>query len=1174
METPADLLNRALILVIIGKLVYLGLANRLISAVTTLNSSRDDILFELHVAAWKLWFITPVLAMRATRTICGIPATLWFLAKFFIHVMPVVIKRKLWDHARWREAFAVPWTNGRRGYPARWMILSWIMLSSYVVGTMIGGSVQTSFSPQPVPLLSKHHFISHWQSWPCRTISKKSERIKAKRMRGREDTWVSSPYGPDDKDWYDEHNLNCYHEYLQATPEKVNYQEPSHADRYGRWAKRNKLPHVSDINDPTSKAVLEFIDNVKPHMRARSTPKPPKFTMTQGHWIAYYESALASIPSAKPTRFNYERNYAKEFGQIVEHEGASSILLADMFSPTGSATEGAILPSAFLAFKSAVTDDIGEAKARNYELILNGETVKDSKARARGYVAGLVSSTEQDKDDMWFDLLVDTGASIHISGFIEDFIGGLDGISELPPHKATVSGLGGGCPAKGIGVVRWKVKTSSGIQTIEGPGYYIPMAKVRLLSPQTLFRAHNSGKLTLDHVGMTMDLPGGGQLVISEFTTNLPFVKATADGREREEAITAHPAQTAPTDEDHRLLFAPNNTNLTPERRELKRLHDLSGHIGMHHLQDLIRDGQITARNKKAADCEPPKCAACLLGKMTKRSDGTTTVKKKAKPGIKGGDVEPGQCVSVDHYISKTRGRLPHTQGKEAEHRQYQGGTIFCDHMSNYISVQHQVLINGSETVKSKTRFEREAQTFGVQIKSYHADNGIFKSAEFVESLESRSQPIDYSGVGAHHQNGAAEASIRIISDRARAMIVHAAIYWPQEADPNLWGFAMDYATALYNVTPNRESKISPTELFSGTKQPNHVLDQARVWGCPAYVLEPVLQDGKKLPRWKRKSKVGQFLGFSKEHSSTVGLIRNLQTGYVSPQFHIVYDENFETIISNGQLTREMWERFDFANYLPSEEDPNQLLEIPEGAPAAAPEGAPAAAPEGAPVAAPEGAPVAAPEGAFGDDGAAVEATGGANQPPDFDETAAEEAAQEPTATRDDDEDDEDQQPGPRRSTRNRAPPSRLVPTMQGQRHEESAFTAEQANAAVLRNANRCRPTLDHHDVFLATLDHESEPTGSEARQYAQMAQLATDPDTGWVDELEPLAFAAKLNDDDTPSFREAMNGPDQAKLRAAMKVEWSQLLAKGTWDVVDRSEPLSKKSTIVGIQWVFKPDW
>ncbi|KAL7474381.1 hypothetical protein ACHAW6_000356 [Cyclotella cf. meneghiniana] len=60
------------------------------------------------------------------------------------------------------------------------------------------------------------------------------------------------------------------------------------------------------------------------------------------------------------------------------------------------------------------------------------------------------------------------------------------------------------------------------------------------------------------------------------------------------------------------------------------------------------------------------------------------------------------------------------------------------------------------------------------------------------------------------------------------------------------------------------------------------------------------------LPKWNRRACMGQFLCFSKEHSSTVALVRNLQTGYVSPQYHVVFDDKFETVFSNGKTSDEL----------------------------------------------------------------------------------------------------------------------------------------------------------------------------------------------------------------------------------------------------------------------------
>ena len=76
------------------------------------------------------------------------------------------------------------------------------------------------------------------------------------------------------------------------------------------------------------------------------------------------------------------------------------------------------------------------------------------------------------------------------------------------------------------------------------------------------------------------------------------------------------------------------------------------------------------------------------------------------------------------------------------------------------------------------------------------------------------------------------------------------------------------------------------------------------MWGCPCFVLDPKLQDGKKIPKWNNRSHRGQFLGFSTEHSSQVGLIRNLKTNWISPQYHVVYDEKYTTVPS----TEKRWQ--------------------------------------------------------------------------------------------------------------------------------------------------------------------------------------------------------------------------------------------------------------------------
>ena len=43
-------------------------------------------------------------------------------------------------------------------------------------------------------------------------------------------------------------------------------------------------------------------------------------------------------------------------------------------------------------------------------------------------------------------------------------------------------------------------------------------------------------------------------------------------------------------------------------------------------------------------------------------------------------------------------------------------------------------------------------------------------------------------------------------------------------------------------------------------------------------------------------------------HASSVGLIRNLMTGRLSPQFHVVFDPWFETVVENGEVPPETWD--------------------------------------------------------------------------------------------------------------------------------------------------------------------------------------------------------------------------------------------------------------------------
>ena len=99
--------------------------------------------------------------------------------------------------------------------------------------------------------------------------------------------------------------------------------------------------------------------------------------------------------------------------------------------------------------------------------------------------------------------------------------------------------------------------------------------------------------------------------------------------------------------------------------------------------------------------------------------------------------------------------------------------------------------------------------------------------------------------------------------------------------------------------------------MFTGLKSHhNDIIATARVWGCPAYVLDPKLQDGKKLPKWTKHSRQAMYLGSSPSLSTTVGRMLNLATGAITPQYHIVYDELFATVhgtLSDSVFDAALW---------------------------------------------------------------------------------------------------------------------------------------------------------------------------------------------------------------------------------------------------------------------------
>lgn len=94
--------------------------------------------------------------------------------------------------------------------------------------------------------------------------------------------------------------------------------------------------------------------------------------------------------------------------------------------------------------------------------------------------------------------------------------------------------------------------------------------------------------------------------------------------------------------------------------------------------------------------------------------------------------------------------------------------------------------------------------------------------------------------------------------------------------------------------------------------------------------FKPKLQKGGiKIPKWTARSCRGIFVGFSLLHSATVGLICNVTTHSIIPQFHVIYDDHFSTVDSTGGVDFAWFERLlvtPNTRHRAEVQDPNDLF--------------------------------------------------------------------------------------------------------------------------------------------------------------------------------------------------------------------------------------------------------
>lgn len=541
-------------------------------------------------------------------------------------------------------------------------------------------------------------------------------------------------------------------------------------------------------------------------------------------------------------------------------------------------------------------------------------------------------------------LIMDTGASCCISPCRADFI-------DYKQSTVNITDLSSTNKVAGEGLIKWDVLDVTGkSHTILIKGFHVPRASVRLLSPQCLLQLDptKSGRIEQDLERFRVFLGDGTVLDASYGKANLPILPMFVAGQSN---IWTYSFSFSKDDRSAYVqnLLHEKNANLTLAQKELLLWHFKLSHANLPAIRNLCRQKRtprvtdetdllpllqtttLPCTYKIPSDtCEHLLCSACATAKAHRKRPGIHPSKSSPTYALLSPDnIAPGDYISCDHYGSPIKGRVVSASGHSSTRYGYEGGCIFVDHASGWIMHRPQQSMSASDTIRSKLVLEREAADVNVKIKTIHTDNGVFNSKEFRAHCQLLHQKLKFSGVGAHHQNGIAENAIRTICNMARANMLHAMLRWPEKSLLDLWPFAMSYAIWVHNRLPPGGYGLCPLERWSRQKIGSSELNRAHVFGCPVYVLDPALQDGKKTPKWDSKARQGIFVGFSDEHSSLAPLVLNPRTQHISPQYHLIFDDNFTTVPSLYTLDERntQWQQLFRREHYELFIDPNDTLQ-------------------------------------------------------------------------------------------------------------------------------------------------------------------------------------------------------------------------------------------------------
>ncbi|KAL7462348.1 hypothetical protein ACHAXS_002729, partial [Conticribra weissflogii] len=259
---------------------------------------------------------------------------------------------------------------------------------------------------------------------------------------------------------------------------------------------------------------------------------------------------------------------------------------------------------------------------------------------------------------------------------------------------------------------------------------------------------------------------------------------------------------------------------------------------------------------------ETPPCVSCLFGQAHRKPWRFKTTADGKLSTLQGSDIsQAGQVVGADQLISAQPGLVPQEKGNLTRARIW-AATVFVDYYTRFVYVALMADQTAESTLEAKHAFEHFASTRDVQVKHYHADNGIFTDSLFRDDVRKSMQRLSLCAVGAHHQNGIVERSIKSLTLISRTLLLHAQRHWPEYISTILWPLALKAA----------QDRLNQLNINLDGKTPEGV------------------------PKWEPQARLGIYVGRSPSHAGNVALVLNPNTGLISPQFHVVFDDDFTTV--------------------------------------------------------------------------------------------------------------------------------------------------------------------------------------------------------------------------------------------------------------------------------------